>query len=449
MEAAKSELQILVVDDEVHIRKAIALCLEIEGHRVTAVSNFEDAVEEIKKRVFAIAFLDLRLGTKNGLDLIPYLQFHSPNAKIVVITAYASIDSAIEAIRKGATDYIPKPFTPAQIKIIVEKMSELRTLQRQIEDLKSNLISSIPEIDFSSKSPAMRKVLSLAQEVASTDVNILLKGESGSGKTLLARAIHEWSPRARNSFVVVSCPTIPAELLESELFGHARGSFTGAIRDYPGRIFQCQNGTLLLDEIGDLPLSIQPKLLRFIQEKQYERVGDNLTRIADVRIIAATNVDLENAVKEGRFREDLYYRLNVVEIELPPLRERAEDIEPMATRMLVFFGRNNHRNFAGFTPEAMSCLKNYSWPGNIRELRNTMERIAIFCKAENVGKECIPEKILGGDEAPRLGDLMSLSRLEEIHIRAVLAHTNTLQEAAEILGIDQATLWRKRKAYGI
>ena len=449
MEADRPELQILVVDDEVHIRKAIAMCLEIEGHPVMAVSNFEDAVEEIKKRVFDIAFLDLRLGTKNGLDLIPYLQFHSPHAKIVVITAYASIDSAIEAIRKGATDYIPKPFTPGQIKIIVEKISELRTLEQQIENLKSNLTSSIPEIDYSSKSPAMQKVLSLARDVAQTDVNILLKGESGSGKTLLARAIHEWSPRARNPFVVVSCPTIPAELLESELFGHARGSFTGAIRDYPGRIFQCQNGTLLLDEIGDLPLPIQPKLLRFIQEKQYERVGESHTRTAEVRIVAATNVNLENAVKEGRFREDLYYRLNVVEIELPPLRERTEDIEPMATRMLVFFGRNNHRNFAGFTPEALHCLKKYSWPGNIRELRNTMERIAIFCRSENVGKECIPEKILGGDEAPRLGDPMSLSRLEEIHIRSVLAQTNTLQEAAEILGIDQATLWRKRKTYGI
>ncbi len=444
-----SPLSILVVDDETHIRKTISVCLQIEGHQVMAVSNFEDALEEIKRKPLDIAFLDLRLGTRNGLDLIPYLQFHSPQAKIVVITAYASIDSAIDAIRKGATDYVPKPFTPAQIKIIVEKISELRTLQQQIDDLKSSLDSSIPEIDFSSKNPAILKMLSLAREVASAQVNILLKGESGSGKTMLARAIHEWSPRVSKPFVVVSCPTIPAELLESELFGHAKGSFTGAIRDYPGRISQCQEGTLLLDEISDLPLSIQPKLLRFIQEKKYERVGETATRSADLRIIAATNVDLEKAMREGRFREDLYYRLNVVEIEIPPLRERKEDIETIANNMLLFFGRCNHRSYKGFSKEAMETLNKYSWPGNLRELRNTIERIAIFCKTEIVGKECLPEKISEREGIPGLGDAVNLEKIEEIHIRRILATAASMQQAAETLGIDTATLWRKRKKYGI
>lgn len=446
---SRDKLNILVVDDELNIRKTISMCLEIEGHSVRTVSNFDDAVEEIKQRLFDVVFLDLRLGTKNGLDLLPYLQSHSPTAKVVVITAYASIDSAVEAIRKGAADYIPKPFNPAQIKIVVEKIFELRTLQKQIQDLQANLDSNFPEIDLSSRSPAMQKIMAIAREAADADVNILLKGESGTGKTILARSIHDWSPRANNPFVAVSCPSLSAELLENELFGHARGSFTGAVKDYPGRISLCREGTLFLDEIGDLPLSIQPKLLRFIQEKKYERVGENITRSANVRLIAATNVNLEKAVQEGRFREDLYYRLNVVEIEIPPLRERKEDIENLANRMLLFFGRNNHRHFTGFTEEAMSFLKNYSWPGNVRELRNMIERTAIFCKSEQVNKEFLPGKITEKEEVPLLGDKLSLEKIEEIHIRRVLASTSSLQEAAEILGIDQATLWRKRKTYGI
>jgi NtrC-family two-component system response regulator AlgB len=445
----RNRLSVLVVDDEANIRKTISLCLEIEGCRVRSVSNFDDALREIKQDVFDVAFLDLRLGARNGLELIPYLQFHSPRAKIVIITAYASIDSAIEAIRRGATDYIPKPFTPAQIKMVIDKISELRDMQQRIEYLQSRLTASIPEIDLSTRSPAMQKVLAVAREAAASSANIMLRGESGTGKTVLAKAIHDWSPRAGKPFLSVSCPSLSAELLESELFGHARGSFTGALKDYPGRISQGQEGTLLLDEIGDLPLSIQPKLLRFIQDKKYERVGETVTRNADVRIIAASNIDLGQAVSEGRFREDLYYRLNVVEIELPPLRERKEDIELIARNILLFFGRNSHRTFKGFSDEALEAFHNYSWPGNLRELRNAIERIAIFCKAEVVGRECLPEKICASEELPRLGDSVPLDRIEELHIRRVLASTASLQQAADTLGIDQATLWRKRKKYGI
>ncbi len=442
-------LNVLVVDDETNIRKTISLCLEIEGCLVRAVSNFADALSEIKQNVFDVAFLDLRLGTQNGLDLIPYLQFHSPRAKIVIITAYASIDSAIEAIRKGATDYIPKPFTPAQIKVVIGKIREIGDMQRQIEDLKFSLTVSVPEIDFSSKNAAMQKVFAVAREAAASSATILLKGESGSGKSILAKAIHDWSPRSGKPFLSVSCPSLSAELLESELFGHARGSFTGALRDFPGRISLAQEGTLFLDEIGDLPLSIQPKLLRFIQDKKYERLGENITRNADVRIIAASNLDLGKAVAEGRFREDLYYRLNVVEIEIPPLRERKEDIAASADNMLLFFGRNNHRAYKGFSPEALAALNNYSWPGNLRELRNTIERIAIFCKTEIVGQECLPDKISGSEGMPCLGDAVNLDKIEEIHIRRVLASAASMQQAAETLGIDSATLWRKRKKYGI
>jgi len=442
-------LSVLVVDDETNIRKTISLCLEIEGCRVRAVSNFADAVSEIKQGVFDVAFLDLRLGTQNGLELIPYLQFHSPRAKIVIITAYASIDSAIDAMRKGANDYLPKPFTPAQIKMIIAKISEIGDMQRQIDFLKSSLTASVPEIDLSTKNAAMQKILAVTQEAAASSASILLKGESGSGKTILAKAIHDWSPRAGKPFLSVSCPSLPVELLESELFGHAKGSFTGALKDFPGRISLAQEGTLFLDEIGDLPLAIQPKLLRFIQEKKYERIGENITRNADVRLIAASNLDLGKAVGEGRFGEDLYYRLNVVEIEMPPLRERKEDIEAIASNMLQFFGRSNHRAYKGFNAEAMDALKKYSWPGNLRELRNTIERVAIFCKTETVGRECLPEKICESAESPRLGDAVNLDKIEEVHIRRILAAASSIQEAAETLGIDTATLWRKRKKYDI
>ena len=322
-------------------------------------------------------------------------------------------------------------------------------MQRQIEYLKSSLTASVPEIDFSTNNTAMQKILAVAQEAAASSANILLKGESGSGKTILAKAIHDWSQRSGKSFLSISCPSLSAELLESELFGHAKGSFTGALKDYPGRISLAQEGTLFLDEIGDLPLSIQPKLLRFIQDKKYERLGENITRSADVRLMAASNIDLEKAVADGRFREDLYYRLNVVEIEIPPLRERKDDIAAIANNMLLFFGRSNHRTYKGFSAEALEILKKYSWPGNLRELRNTIERITIFCKTDTVGKECLPVKLGASEEIPHLGDDLHLAKIEEIHIRRILASTTSLQQAAETLGIDTATLWRKRKKYGI
>jgi NtrC-family two-component system response regulator AlgB len=238
-------------------------------------------------------------------------------------------------------------------------------------------------------------------------------------------------------------------LLESELFGHVKGAFTGAVRDYPGRVAACEGGTLLLDEIGDLPLALQPKLLRFIQEKEYERVGDSTTRKADVRLITATNWDLEKAVREGRFREDLFFRLNVIQIEIPPLRDRPDDVMALAEQLQIFFGRSNHRSFSGFTPEALQALKQYAWPGNVRELSNVIERAAIFCRTDQIGIECLPVNFSPDESFPNIGDPITLEKIEEQHIRRILAATKSLQEAADILGIDQATLWRRRKKYGI
>jgi NtrC-family two-component system response regulator AlgB len=445
----KNRLRILVVDDEINIRKTLATFLETEGHEVTAVSNFKDAVAEAARRSFDIAFVDLRLGLDDGLDLIPVLLASTPWLKIIVITAYASIDTAVEAIRRGASDYVPKPFTPAQIGMAVRKVFEVLSLEQKIAALQDDLGRQHPEIDFSSSSPRMQKAVDLARQAAPSEATILLLGESGTGKTLLARAIHSWSARAGKPFGLISCASFPSELLESELFGSVKGAFTGAIRDNPGRIAVTEGGTLFLDEIGDLPPALQPKLLRFVQDREYERVGDTVTRKADVRLMAATNTKLEDAVKGGRFREDLYFRLNVIAIEIPPLRERQADIPVIADRLLAFHGRNNHRSFLGFTDEARQALSAYAWPGNVRELSNAVERAAILCRADRIGLECLPANLTGGEAEVRIGDAVSLDKIEESHIRRILASAKSLQEASAILGIDQATLWRRRKQYGI
>ncbi len=447
--AVSPSLHVLVVDDELNIRKTLAVCLETEGHEVIGVSNFQDARTEASRRSFDLAFVDLRLGTDDGLDLIPLLLAATPWLKIIVITAYASIDTAVEAMRRGATDYIPKPFTPAQINLAVRKVFEVRSLEQKVAALQEDLGRQHPEVDFSSTSPEMQRAVNLARQASASEATILLLGESGTGKTVLARAVHSWSGRAAKPFSIVSCPSLAAELLESELFGHVKGAFTGAVRDNPGRIAVSDGGTLLLDEVSDLPLPLQPKLLRFIQDREYERIGDTVTRKADVRLIAATNAKLEDAVREGRFREDLYYRINVIPVELPPLRERPGDIVALAERLLAFHARTNHRSFLGFEDAALRALTAYGWPGNVRELSNTIERATILCRADRVGPDCLPTNLIPGEPTVKVGDPVSLEKIEEAHVRRVLAGTQSLQEAAGILGIDQATLWRRRKKYGL
>jgi NtrC-family two-component system response regulator AlgB len=450
MAESKTSLNILVVDDEPNIRKMLSVSLNADGHRVTAVSSGNEAVLQCAHQPFDLAFVDLRLGTEQGLDLIPRLLMESAWMRVVVITAFATIETAVEAMRRGASDYLPKPFTPAQVRIVVERVSRVRALEQRVAGLEGSLGDSA-QIDLASENPAMRRAIELARQVAASDATVLIGGESGTGKGVLARAIHGWSERASHPFAVVSCPTLSPQLLESELFGHVKGAFTGAVRDSPGRIAMSQSGTLFLDEIGDLPLSLQPKLLRFVQDRQYERVGDTVTRNADVRVVTATNVNLEEAVKAGRFREDLLYRINVIQIDLPPLRQRLEDVEALAQGMLGHFGRR--RPLVRFTDDAMAALKAYNWPGNVRELRNVIERAVILTRGERVGVENLPANIAatagsGGGE-PNLGDPVPLDAIEAVHIRRLMARTASVEEAARALGIDTATLWRKRKRYGI
>jgi NtrC-family two-component system response regulator AlgB len=448
-DATPMTMNILVVDDDSTIRKTLSYCLAAEGYTVIAVSNSADALDEAKRRSFDLAFVDLKLGEANGMDLIPLLVSESSWTKIVVITGYASIETAVEAMRRGATDYIAKPFTPDQVRMLAKRIGRIRELEIQVAALKEDMQRLGPEAQLQSRNSGMQRVIEMAKKAAPSEAIVLLRGESGTGKSVLARAIHRWSLRAAKPMTVVACPAMPAELLESELFGHAKGAFTGAVRDNPGRIAACEGGTLFLDEIGDMAPSVQAKLLHFIQDKEYERLGEAKARQADVRVIAATNADIEKRVAEGLFREDLFYRLNVISLTLPPLRDRPEDILPLAMDFLHYFCRTNHKSILGFNEGVSERLRRYVWPGNVRELRNTVERAVILGSGEQLGEKDLPENIVPMAGTPAIGDRVTLSAIEELHIRRVLANTSSLQEAADVLGIDQATLWRRRKTYGI
>jgi NtrC-family two-component system response regulator AlgB len=441
-------LSVLVIDDEKNIRQTLRVCLESMDAEVSDAGSAAAALEAIGRAVYDVVFLDLRLGTHNGLDLIPQLLAENPNVAVIVITAYATVETAVEAIRRGAWDYLPKPFTPGQIRHLLEKFEVQRSMTVRMAELQQRLQAEAPETDLDSAAPAMRSVVEVVARAAQSDVSVLFRGESGTGKGVLSRAMHLQSARRDRPFVTVNCPTLTEELLASELFGHAKGAFTGAVRDQPGRVEVAEGGTLFLDEIGDLPASLQAKLLRFLQEKRFERVGESRTRKADVRVVAATNRDLEVDVREGRFREDLLFRLNVIEVRVPSLRERREDIVPMARRFLAFFARSLGRPVATLSPAAEKVLANYGWPGNVRELRNAIERAVILWPSTLIEPLAFPERISGAkDRGPYIGGRFTLDEIERAQISAIVAQSKTMEEAAETLGIDDSTLWRKRKKY--
>ncbi len=445
---AVAPLRVLVIDDEKNIRTTLALCLEGLGCKVEQAACMSAALEALRLEPFDLAFCDLRLGQESGMELLPRLLAERPGLEVIVITAYATVDTAVEAMRRGAKDYLPKPFTPAQIRHVVDQSRDRRALERRLSDLETRLVDAAPDVVLETASPRMQSVLEVIGRAGGHDVAVLLRGESGTGKGVLARLLHSRSPRRDRPFVLVNCPTLSEELLASELFGHARGAFTGAVKDQEGRVEAAEGGTVFLDEIGEISTGLQAKLLRFLQEKQFERVGENRTRTADVRIIAATNRDLEAAVKAGRFREDLLYRLNVVEIVTPPLRDRPEDILPLARRFIAFFARQGARQAPELSAAAERVLLGYPWPGNIRELRNALERAVILTPGQVLEPESFPERIAAQPTTPILGGDCSSEDIEREHVLRVLARAPTLEDAARILGIDTSTVWRKRKKWG-
>lgn len=447
-QAGNTRLKVLVIDDEKNIRTTLAMCLEGMGCQVTSVGSADAAMSAVSQHSFELAFLDLRLGESNGLDLLPRLLVELPTLSVVVITAYATIDTAVEAMKRGAFNYLPKPFSVPQIRLMVDQVVERRALDRQRADLEQRLSLEVPQTDLETASPLMRAALHMLERAATADVSVLLRGANGTGKGVLARALHVQSSRRERPFVVVNCPTLSEELLASELFGHTRGAFTGAVKDQVGRVEAAQGGTLFLDEIGEISPGLQAKLLRFLQDKQFERIGENRTRRADVRVVAATNRDLEADVKAGRFREDLFYRLNVIEIQVPSLRDRHEDILPLAQRFLSFFALAARRTPVQMSRATEEALLAYNWPGNVRELRNTMERAVILGSTSVLEPDALPDRILQhGEKGPRVGGDFTLEEVERAHIQRVLGRAPTLEEAARILGIEPSTLWRRRKKY--
>jgi len=442
-------MRVLIADDEPSIRKTTRIALETAGHTAVEAATGARALKVLADEVFDAVFLDLKLGAEDGLDVLTRMLHLQPSVAVVMFTAYANIATTVEAMRRGAFDFIPKPFTPDQIRAVLAKIEKAATLQNRVRALESYLAAEVPPIALESAEPVMARALAMAFKAAESPASLLLLGPSGTGKSLLARELHRRSAQ-RAAFVTVNCPSLSRELLESELFGHVKGSFTGAVADTVGKVAAATGGTLFLDEIGELPLAIQPKLLRLLQEREYERVGETAPRRAQVRVIAATNRDLASEVKAGRFREDLYYRLNVIAVTLPALRERPADLLALAESYRRHFAARLGKKIIAYAPAVKAAFVAYGWPGNLRELSNVVERAVILAAHETIELADLPDT-LGApiDSAINVGARVTVDALETEHLRRILATTATLDEASRILGIDPATLYRKRQKLGL
>ncbi len=433
---------VLLVDDEQNILKTVTICLESAGFEVNAFLNPIQARDALQHRSYDLAFFDLKMQPIDGIQLLKDARQASPDTTVVLMTAHGSIDTAVEAMKLGAHDYLQKPFEFSELQHFSEKVFEHHRLKQEVVLLKEELHRLEGSGEIVTRNERTKGVIDLAIQVARSGISVLIEGESGTGKELLAHLVHDNSGRQEESFVTVNCSALAETLLESELFGHVKGSFTGAVKDRQGRFDAADGGTVFLDEVGEIPPPTQVKLLRFLQSKEFERVGESTTRKVDVRVIAATNRDLEEAVQSGVFREDLYYRLNAVKLRLPPLRERAEDIPLLVQHFL-----SRHRGGHEVSLDALEALKGYPWKGNVRELENVMERAVILARGDSIHLQHLPEEFQSLGEASRRP--LSLEEVEQQHIIKVLRVSNDLEEAARTLGIAPTTLWRKRKKYSL
>jgi len=457
-------MRILVVDDDPGLRQSLGLLLSEAGHEVTAEGDARRALTRAPEVEPDVILSDVRMPGMDGLAFLREYKQAGGKALLLMMSAYGSEDAAIAAMREGAYDYLHKPFRPDEVLLTLRKVEEREGLRREVETLRASLGTGQVHDEVVAESPAMRHLLELASRVSQHDTTVLITGESGTGKEVLARAIHRMSRRAEGPFVAINCAAIPEQLLESELFGHARGAFTGAVGERAGLFEEANGGTLLLDEIGDLPGGLQAKLLRVLEEREVRRVGESRSRTVDVRLVAATARRLEEAREEGTFRDDLYYRLNVVELEVPPLRDRPEDIPALLTH---FAQRTAQRlgRVVNFTPQALTALSNYGWPGNVRELRNAVERAAVLSESGRLDRDAFPFLSLANGYANGNGnghahgaaaaggqvDLFLKGRVEalerELVQQALVASGGSRREAADLLGVSLRTLFYKLRRY--
>jgi DNA-binding NtrC family response regulator len=453
--------RLLVVDDDAAIRRVVTDRLAALGYETASAKDGDEALAAIERFDPALVLLDLRMPGRDGFFVLEALQSRDKRPSVVVITAHGSIEAAVKAMRLGAQDFIAKPFEPAQLEHVVERTLEAARLRSRVARLESEITDRHALVGV--ESAAMRDVVAIVERAAQSQATLLLLGESGSGKEVLARHVHAKSSRAGGPFVAVNCATLSKELLESELFGHEKGAFTGAVKSKPGRIEQAEGGSLFLDEIGELDPAIQAKLLRVLQEREFERVGGTRTIGADVRVVCATHRDLGRAIREGRFREDLYYRINIVTVRVPPLRERREDTGPLLDHFVARHCREAGRAKLVISDETRRALLVYSWPGNVRELANVVERLVVLCQGDHAGLEDLPEEIrdqtsasTAGTAVPGVAVLPGDAPIPSFHdavreakrriLRDALDRADNVQtRAAKLLGLTQPYMARLMK----
>ena len=444
----RDTLDVLVVEDDVRVRDLLCRYISSQGHRVRSAGDGVEALELIGKSPPDLVLTDLKMPRMDGMELAAYLREHAPQVDVIVLTAYADRDSAIQALRLGVYDYLVKPLDLTELGASLRRVAERRRLMRYSETLRKKLIESRIMGHLIGISPAMQEVYRTIEKLSTSECNVLILGETGTGKELVARTIHDTSPRADGPFVVLDCGGLNENLLESELFGHVKGAFTGALYDKVGIFEQANGGTLFIDEIGVTSPSFQTRLLRVLQDGQFKKVGGTKVIRSDMRVIAATNEDLESRIKEGTFREDLYYRLNVVQIVLPPLRKRKEDIPILARYFLNQCPELEDPESVEISKEAMDALINYDWPGNVRELENVIRQAAVLSDRRVIRPEDLPERIR--KVAAPTKKSFSLKEAEREHILSVLASVKgNRRRAAEMLGISERTLYRKLRKLGI
>jgi DNA-binding NtrC family response regulator len=442
---------ILVVDDEKNILRVVSTTLKKERYSVETAQTVEEAIDKFGRNGYDLVITDLKLPGRTGLELLEYVKTREPDVPVVMITAFGTIENAVEAMKKGAFNYLTKPVNPDELLTVVREAVEKYELKRENRSLKSELREKYTFSNIIGKSAAMQEVFDTIRMVSKTQSSVLIAGESGTGKELVARAIHYDSDRAEAPFVTIDCAAIPPEIMESELFGHEKGAFTGAHERKVGLLEHANNGTVFLDEIGDLDLNLQKKLLRFLQEREILRVGGTNRIKLNVRIVAATNKDLEHEVREKRFREDLFYRLNVVTIKMPSLRQRKDDIPILVQHFLDRLNQIEGKLIKGFEGSVLDIFRSYDWPGNVRELENVVERAYILCPTISIGLKQLPTKLLAlaGEERGTIDEMNLLEAEKRLIIRALTNTSWNQSRAAEVLGISRKQLRTKMKNFGL